>query len=81
MAQLHDNPMSKGSYRNHPCICGSGKKMKKCHGQDKKLTEAEFTEVMRLGENHNAQVREFNEMILAKAQELAKGGQDATQGD
>jgi hypothetical protein len=72
--KMHDNPMAKGSYRNHPCICGSGKKMKHCHGQERQLRSDEFDEVMRLGREHNQRVKEFDEMILAKAQELAKGG-------
>jgi hypothetical protein len=28
------NPYYSGSIRNVPCICGSGKKTKKCHGKD-----------------------------------------------
>jgi hypothetical protein len=28
------NPLYSSELRNKPCICGSGKKVKKCHGRD-----------------------------------------------
>lgn len=28
------NPLSNGKYRNNLCVCGSGKKIKKCHGKE-----------------------------------------------
>lgn len=28
------NPLYSSELRNKPCICGSGKKVKKCHGKD-----------------------------------------------
>lgn len=31
---LYRNPLNKSKMRNQPCPCGSGKKTKKCHGQD-----------------------------------------------
>ena len=27
------NPLCSGKWANKPCVCGSGKKIKKCHGQ------------------------------------------------
>jgi hypothetical protein len=71
MSKMYDNPIAKGAYRNHPCICGSGKKMKKCHGQDRQLREDEYTEMMRLGKEHNERAREFEKILLEKAQEMA----------
>lgn len=31
--KLFRNPLHIGSLRNRPCLCGSGKKIKQCHGQ------------------------------------------------
>lgn len=74
MSTLYRNPMHKGEYRNHPCICNSGKKMKKCHGAERGVTAEGLKEIHELGEAHNKRVMEFNDEILKKAQEMAEKG-------
>ena len=69
---MYRNPMAHGAYRNHPCICGSGKKMKKCHGKDYAVTLEGLQEIHRLGEEHNARAREFDQIIMEKAAGLEK---------
>lgn len=32
------NPLIDGNLRNTPCLCGSGKKVKKCHGVKRIIT-------------------------------------------
>ena len=71
---LYRNPMAKGEYRNHPCICNSGKKMKKCHGANSAVTLEEFKEIQEHGVAHNKRVQEFNDVLLKKAQELSDKG-------
>lgn len=34
MTKLFRNPLHIGALRNRPCICGSGKKIKQCHGKE-----------------------------------------------
>lgn len=47
------NPLAAGEYRNNPCVCGSGKKIKKCHGKERKVSLDERREIVRM-------VNEFN---------------------
>lgn len=67
---LYDNPIHRGRYRNHPCVCGSGKKMKKCHGESQKLRSDEYHEVMRLGREHNQRAEDFKQALIDKSKEL-----------
>jgi hypothetical protein len=60
------NPMAHGQYRNHPCICGSGKKMKKCHGKEYAITAEELEAIKTLGKEHNQRVHEFNQALIDK---------------
>lgn len=39
------NPLHKGKMRNYPCICGSEKKMKHCHGKDASVSDFMFEEI------------------------------------
>lgn len=39
------NPISSGKFRNHPCHCGSGKKIKKCCGQKTAITMVELKNI------------------------------------
>jgi uncharacterized protein YecA (UPF0149 family) len=39
--KLFRNPLHIGSLRNCPCPCGSGKKIKKCHGDQYALPETD----------------------------------------
>lgn len=41
MEKLFRNPLHVGALRNSPCPCGSGNKIKKCHGQKYALPENE----------------------------------------
>lgn len=47
------NPLYRSDLRNKKCICMSGKKIKKCHGQNLALTAQELNEVTRLIDRHN----------------------------
>ena len=47
------NPLSDGKYRNSNCICGSGKKIKKCHGKERLLIRIDYDEVVNLIETYN----------------------------
>ena len=49
----YKNPIAKGKYRNNPCVCGSGKKIKKCHGMKEVISKDEYDQIVRL-------VHEFN---------------------
>lgn len=59
------NPLSNGSNRNRPCVCGSGKKIKKCHGVKSSVTKDEFDEIIRL-------IHEFNVRYKTAFAEQAK---------
>jgi len=39
--KLFRNPLHMGAIRNKPCICGSGKKIKQCHGEKYAILEEE----------------------------------------
>lgn len=41
MEKLFRNPLHIGSLRNKPCVCGSGKKIKVCHGKTYAIPEVE----------------------------------------
>ena len=55
------NPLNKGIYRNMLCPCGSGKKSKKCHGQNLVIQKDEYDHIMSMGEKRET---EFNEALL-----------------
>ena len=46
------NPLYRAKFRNQPCMCGSGKKTKKCHGKNHEMNQAEYDE---LNEFHKKQ--------------------------
>jgi uncharacterized protein YecA (UPF0149 family) len=48
MEKLFRNPLHIGSLRNKPCVCGSGKKIKNCHGVKYILPEEEAKEVAQM---------------------------------
>lgn len=48
--KLLRNPWKNGVYANHKCFCGSGKKLKKCHGESVTLTEKEMKDARALYE-------------------------------
>lgn len=47
------NPLYDGKYRNAICICGSGKKIKKCHGKDRLIDTIDYNEILDLVERLN----------------------------
>ncbi len=42
------NPLAQGTLRNKPCICGSGKKIKRCHGQDMAVSVHKLNQITRM---------------------------------
>lgn len=50
---MYVNPLAKGKYRNAPCVCGSGKKIKKCHGRDHAIDVLKLNEINRLIDKNN----------------------------
>ena len=53
MSRRFTNTLSKGQYRNKPCICGSGKKAKRCHGMKSSITLQEAEELDEIIRKHN----------------------------
>lgn len=45
---LYINPLYSGKLRNVMCICGSGKKIKRCHGRDFGIDVIMLNEINRL---------------------------------
>ena len=50
---MYVNPLAKGKFRNMQCICGSGKKVKKCHGRDHAIDVLKLNEINRLIDKNN----------------------------
>lgn len=42
------NPLCKGEHRNKKCICGSGEKLKKCHGKKRLISKVELDDILEL---------------------------------
>lgn len=55
------NPLAKGINRNLPCVCGSGKKVKKCHGQELVITQEQYDWIMNAQANRE---KEFNQALI-----------------
>lgn len=53
------NPLSDGKYRNASCLCGSGKKIKKCHGKERLIFKHEHNEVVELINTYNNNLKEM----------------------
>lgn len=47
------NSLSEGRLRNDLCLCGSGKKVKKCHGKERLILKHEHNEVVELINTYN----------------------------
>ena len=58
--ELHliNNPFYKGDMRNQICVCGSGKKMKSCHGKHPRITIPEATEIYEMATKQMREKRE-----------------------
>lgn len=50
---MYVNPLVKGKLRNMVCICGSGKKVKKCHGRDHAIDVLKLNEINRMIDKNN----------------------------
>ncbi len=60
---MYRNPLHNSKLRNKPCICGNGKKSKKCHGKEYAITKEQLDEIKVLNKERMAQVaKELNEM-------------------
>lgn len=44
--KMFRNPLNKSRFRNDICLCGSSKKMKKCHGKKYEVTNKELSEIV-----------------------------------
>lgn len=70
----YQNPLSRGKLRNDPCPCGSGKKIKKCHGVKHALSKDELADIHEMINNFN---KRFKEALEKNAKEelekLSKG--------
>lgn len=42
------NSLSEGRMRNYSCLCGSGKKNKKCHGKDRIINLSQKREIEKI---------------------------------
>lgn len=51
------NPLSNGSNRNRPCVCGSGKKIKKCHGVESSVSKDEYDRIIRMIHQFNVRYK------------------------
>lgn len=56
--RIFRNPLHFGEYRNKKCVCGSGVKIKNCHGVDRGLTEDELKNINDMTLKHNAKMIE-----------------------
>ena len=74
----YQNPLNKGKYRNDPCPCGSGKKIKRCHGIKNLVTMPELETIHKMihdyRERFSKALEEFDEEELQK---LSTGEFDA----
>jgi len=62
------NPLAYGKVRNDLCICGLGKKIKKCHGRDNAVSYDDAQEIRGLLLRYTAS----RDALRAKALEYAK---------
>lgn len=65
------NPIGSGKYRNMVCVCGSGKKIKKCHGSKHSVTKEEREDIIRM-------VNEFNVNFNTEFAKQAEKALEAT---
>lgn len=57
------NPLYIPKFGNRPCVCGSGKKMKKCHGKEYAITKEEYEEARILNDAYNERVKSMIDKI------------------
>ena len=72
--KLYRNPLNRGKYRNDPCPCGSGKKIKKCHGVKAAVTRSELDSIITMVNNFNKRFKDAVEAhSKAEMERLSKG--------
>lgn len=73
-AILFSNPLAKGKYRNDFCPCGSGKKVKKCHGTISSVKRGELDSINKMIHDY---VTRFDEALKehqkTELERLSKG--------
>lgn len=60
------NSLSEGKLRNELCICGSGKKVKKCHGKDRLVTFEQKNEISELMKIYSSKIQNFKAQYRQK---------------
>ena len=40
------NPLAKSAFNNKACLCGSGKKVKKCCGKNRSVSKKEYVRIL-----------------------------------
>lgn len=73
--KLYRNPLTKGRYRNNPCVCGSGKKMKQCHGSQRVISRSEMIEVSEMVRKIGDNMTDFA-IRQAKQDEINNNSED-----
>jgi hypothetical protein len=61
--ELFRNKLVKGELRNKPCICGSGKKMKKCHGANYVLNKEEVADIEQVIFDYKQKTKDLVELL------------------
>lgn len=70
---LWRNPLTTSKLRNKPCICGSGKKTKKCHGIKNAISRTELNEIQVWYKESMARVVEDLSAMKSVIEEQEKG--------
>jgi uncharacterized protein YecA (UPF0149 family) len=60
--KLYRNPLHIGCLRNKPCVCGSGKKIKQCHGQKYAIPHEEAKAISELIVSNNRKPENLREV-------------------
>lgn len=79
--RLYSNPLNQGRYRNNPCPCGSGKKIKKCHGRATAVSFDERNDIIRLVNEFNVRFKTQFEDAASKALEASKALKELADGN
>lgn len=68
------NPLARGKYRNDPCVCGSGKKVKNCHGKESSVSLTELENIMNMIDNFRMRYKKaLDDNIKEEIERLSKG--------
>lgn len=70
----YKNPIASGKFRNDPCPCGSGKKIKKCHGVKDVLSKDELDSIITMVNNFNKRFQEaLDNNLKDEMERLSRG--------